>query len=106
MTDVRTFAIGLAIIVALAAGGLAAGGQTLLPGDRLVYETSSAFGFEALPRAIRDPCTIETRLSLGVVSVDARGMDVQVDIAVGVRAVRYRGPSFCWALEPATQDGF
>src|SRR5688572_4000016 len=80
--------------------------QTLHTGDRLVYETVAAFGFEALPMALPDPCTIETRLTLAVAKVDKTGMDVDIDISIGVRAVRYRGPSFCWAIEPATSDGF
>jgi hypothetical protein len=103
---VRTYAIlGLAIAGALAPIGPAAA-QTLAPGDKLVYETQASFGFESLPTPMRDPCNIETRIAIGIGKVDAKGMDVDIEIAVGVRAVRYRGPSFCWALEPATPDGF
>jgi hypothetical protein len=80
--------------------------QLLSAGDRLVYEAIAAFGFESLPAVRRDPCTIETRLALGVASVDASGMDVDVEISIGVRAVRYQGPTFCWTIEPATKDGF
>jgi hypothetical protein len=100
----------LALLGFVAAGALAplepALAQTLAPGDKLVYETTASFGFEALPAPMRDPCEIETRLAIGVGAVDEKGMDVDIEISVGVRAVRYRGPSFCWALEPATPDGF
>jgi hypothetical protein len=100
----------LALALGVALTGLApspASGQTpLLPGDKLSYETVLALGFESLPRAVRDPCAVEMRVDLGVAAVDAKGMDVDVEISVGVRAVRYSGPTFSWALEPATPEGF
>ncbi|HVY61854.1 MAG TPA: hypothetical protein VHF22_09385 [Planctomycetota bacterium] len=97
--------LGIALAGLLAPRGPASA-QTLQPGDKLVYETQASFGFEALPTPIHDPCTIETRIAIGVGKVDAKGMDVDLEIAVGVRAIRYRGPSFCWSLEPVTPDGF
>src|SRR5207253_347733 len=104
----RFLALALALGVALT--GLApspAAAQTPpLPGDKLSYETVLALGFESLPRAVRDPCAVEMRVDLGVAAVDAKGMDVDVEISVGVRAVRYSGPTFSWALEPATPEGF
>ncbi len=102
MRHIAALALALAFVVSPA--GAAA--QTLAAGDKLVYETVAAFGFESMPQMVRDPVSIETRLTLGVASVDPSGMDVDVEIAVGVRAIRYRGPSFTWAIEPATPDGF
>jgi len=87
-------------------GAATARAQTLLPGDRLVYETAAAFGFERLPRRLPDPCSIETRLAIGIGRVDDSGMDIDLEVGLGVRAVRYSGPTFSWALEPATKDGF
>jgi hypothetical protein len=101
----KTFAL-LAAAAAAAALAPAARAQTLLPGDRLVYETGAAFGFEREPALARDPATVETRIAIGIGDVDEAGMDVDVEVAMGVRAVRYAGPSFCWAIEPATPDGF
>lgn len=105
LAAVRGVGSGAALALAFAALAPAAPAQTLSPGDKLVYETAVAFGFE-VPQKLPDPCSIEMRLTLGVASVDATGMDVDVEIAVGIRAIRYRGPGFAFAIEPATPEGF